>query len=182
MRRALWALLLLATLCPPAHAQTTPPPPTSPKSAPTTTGGDVIWYGKAPPGWGGVVTRTKLLAPGIGWAERAGRLYWTNDNGANWKDITPPGEGAIVGIFFLDPSKGWATIDRTDTSATTKFDVVSTDVVSTSDAGATWSRRATISLRIKDYELPTDPDRPTDDDFPNAAPTRSALRILFMAG
>ena len=66
----------------------------------------MLWYGKAPPGWGGVVTGIKLLAPGVGWAERAGRLYWTIDDGANWKDITPP-DGIGGGISFLNSSTGW---------------------------------------------------------------------------
>ncbi len=31
----------------------------------------------------------KLLAPGIGWALANHHLFWTTDNGASWKDITP---------------------------------------------------------------------------------------------
>jgi hypothetical protein len=61
---------------------------------------------------GGAVTDIKLIATNVGWAERGGRLYWTNDNGANWKDITPPGDGTIGGIFFLDGEKGWMTINH----------------------------------------------------------------------
>jgi hypothetical protein len=49
---------------------------------------------------GGAVTDMKLIAPNIGWAERGGRLYWTKDNGVNWKDITPRGDGTFGGIIF----------------------------------------------------------------------------------
>jgi photosystem II stability/assembly factor-like uncharacterized protein len=83
----------------------------------------------------------KLIAPGVGWAERAGRLYWTNDGGANWKDITPPGDGRLAGIFFLNPSTGWVTINHPG---------LESDLVSTNDAGATWSR-TTIPVLPKDY-------------------------------
>ncbi len=98
----------------------------------------MLWYGKAPPGWGGVVTDMKLLAPSVGWAERANRFYWTKDNGSTWKDITPPtidGE-RIEGTFFLDTRRGWMTTCRRDTEA----NATPCDLVSTSDAGATWSR------------------------------------------
>ncbi len=125
----------------------------SPAASPTANGGDVLWYGKAPPGWGGVVGSMKLLAPGVGWAERGGRLYWTTDNGANWKDITPPldADEILSSIFFLNPSTGWITTNHTqDPSEATKF-----ALVSTTDAGATWAR-TTIPLRQQDYGLSTD--------------------------
>jgi len=47
-----------------------------------------------------------LTAPGVGWASTNG-LYWTTDNGKNWKNITPPIHGGIVSVFFLDSSTGW---------------------------------------------------------------------------
>ena len=109
---------------------------------------DVLWYGKAPPGWGGVVTNMKLMAPNVGWAERAGRLYWTTDNGTHWKDITPPGDGRRASIFFLNPSTGWITINHTEP----KPDEFESDIAATTDAGETWSR-TTISLPPKEYGI-----------------------------
>ena len=138
------ALLLLS---PRVRAQDSPGGSRTPDAAASKVqGADVLWYGKAPPGWGGVVGRMKLLAPGVGWAERGGRLYWTADNGANWKDITPPGGGVMESIFFLDSSKGWIAINHDEPpSEPTKFELVSTTV-----AGATWSR-TTIPSLPKDY-------------------------------
>lgn len=57
----------------------------------------------------------KLLSRERGWFVTAGRLLWTSDNGAHWKDITPRGpaipKGAKLGsVFFLDASEGWATL------------------------------------------------------------------------
>jgi photosystem II stability/assembly factor-like uncharacterized protein len=104
-------------------------------------GGDVLWYGKAPSGWGGVVTDMKLIAPNVGWAERAGRLYWTTDGGADWQDITPSDDGHLAGIFFLSSSTGWITINHPG---------LESDLLSTTDAGATWSR-TTIPVLAGDY-------------------------------
>ena len=120
-------------------------PPPHPKSGP------IEWYGKAPPGWGGVVTHMKLLAPGVGWAEREQRLYWTTDNGANWTDITPPITG-IADIFFLDTHRGWATIKRDGPPSS---DEIQIDLASTADAGATWSATH-VTLPLKDYRLSSD--------------------------
>ncbi len=64
--------------------------------------------------------RMGLVGPGVGWALQyrgAGpgsddRLFWTSDDGANWKDITPqdPASHEIAGVFFLDPSRGWVLL------------------------------------------------------------------------
>jgi photosystem II stability/assembly factor-like uncharacterized protein len=106
--------------------------------------GEVLWYGKAPAGWGGVVTKIKLLAPGIGRAERGGRFYRTTDNGANWTDITPPStpdsDERISDVFFLDTHSGWALFSRYDK------DQPQFDLASTTDAGATWSRKQLTPL------------------------------------
>jgi photosystem II stability/assembly factor-like uncharacterized protein len=110
----------------------------------------VLWYGEAPPGWGGVVGRMKLLAPGVGWAEREGRLYWTTDNGANWKDITPP-DGVVDGIFFLNSSTGWvANGNYAPGSAELRI-----NLYSTTNAGANWSS-TTTTLVLKHYGMLAD--------------------------
>jgi hypothetical protein len=143
MTRSLLVVTLLLLLSPAAIAQDSATPAAAASQA---QGGDVLWYGKAPPGWGGVVTDMKLMAPRVGWAERGGRLYWTKDNGASWKDITPPlaRDESLSRIFFLDSSTGWITINHAgqDFSKQLQF-----DVASSSNAGATWSRtRVSIPL------------------------------------
>jgi len=108
-------------------------------------GADVLWDGKAPPGWGGTVTEMKLIAPGVGWTERGGSYYWTTDNGANWRDITPPGAGGD--LFFLDTQHGWALINHLDEleSGELRF-----DIACTADAGTTWSKMS-FSLPAKTF-------------------------------
>jgi photosystem II stability/assembly factor-like uncharacterized protein len=109
-------------------------------------GADVLWYGKAPPGWGGLVTDMKLLAPGIGWAERGGRFYWTTENGAKWTDITPPSNSdkdeRISDFCFLDGHRGWALFSRFNKNESDEFEYEEPklDLASTTDAGATWTR------------------------------------------
>ena len=49
----------------------------------------------------------QLMAPGVGWASSGGALYWTTDNGKEWKNITPRIHGGIVSVFFLNSSTGW---------------------------------------------------------------------------
>ena len=72
---AVWSLALLLLLAPVVHAQNSQGDAKKPNAAaPKTLSADVLWYGKAPPGWGGVVTDMKLLAPGVGWAVRARSL------------------------------------------------------------------------------------------------------------
>ena len=141
-------LVLILLLSPSASAQTQNSPAASQTphaAASKAQGADVLWYGHAPPGWGGVVTDMKLLAPGTGWAKRAGRLYWTTDNGANWRDITPPRTGAADSIFFLDSSAGWAANGNCDPCSTE----LQINLNSTTDGGATWSR-VTGSMPVKD--------------------------------
>jgi photosystem II stability/assembly factor-like uncharacterized protein len=125
-------------------------------------GADVLWYGKAPPGWGGVVSDMKLLAPGIGWANRGGRCYWTTDNGANWTDFTPPespdvqadaGAGSLYNLFFLDTHRGWALVSGCGTDNPKKLDV-ELDLLSTSDSGATWSKIPVTSIALSNYGNP----------------------------
>jgi photosystem II stability/assembly factor-like uncharacterized protein len=122
-------------------------------------GAIVLWHGKAPPGWGGVVTEMKLLAPGVGWAERAGQYYWTSDNGANWRDITPPGAGEKTGLFFLDTQHGWAVINHPDELESGKLRF---DMACTADAGTTWSKMS-FSLPAKTFK--TDLAPLSEEDF-----------------
>lgn len=73
-----------------------------------------------------------LMAPGIGWASSGGALYWTTDNGKQWKNITPPVHGGIVSVFFLDSSAGWVLGSTMGVPA-------DFEIAFTQDSGASWS-------------------------------------------
>jgi photosystem II stability/assembly factor-like uncharacterized protein len=51
----------------------------------------------------------KLLSPNTGWVSTGNRLLFTTDNGAHWKDISPPNPNGdqYASVFFLDANTGW---------------------------------------------------------------------------
>src|SRR5438046_954069 len=55
----------------------------------------------------------QLLAPNTGWFLGQGKLYWTDDNGAHWSDITPtmilPRE-KIADVYFKNTIEGWVLL------------------------------------------------------------------------
>jgi hypothetical protein len=69
------------------------------------------------------------VSPGRGWVLFGGQLYWTEDDGAQWTNVTP-GEG-IEAAHFLDESRGWAVLASRRGYA----------LASTSDGGQTWRTR-----------------------------------------
>lgn len=106
--------------------------------------------------------RIGLVAVGTGWvvqnqgigASSDHHLFWTSDDGNNWKDITPrdPASRQIAGAFFLDAAHGWVLLaikhegpkkQESDNSIT---DISGFDVASTSDGGASWTIKSLASL------------------------------------
>lgn len=84
----------------------------------------------------------QLMAPGVGWASSGGALYWTTDNGKQWKNITPPLHNyGIVSVFFLDTSTGWVLGSTGGVPAEFEF-------AFTHDSGSSWS--------ITHLDLPVD--------------------------
>ncbi len=144
---AIWSLVLLLLLAPVVQAQNSQGDARKPNAAaPKTLSADVLWYGEAPPGWGGVVTDMKLIVANVGWAERGGRLYWTEDNGTNWTDITPPTPDSgehIADIFFLDAHHGWVLFAQYG-EPEPKFDLAYSD-----NTGATWT---TTRVTLPEHE------------------------------
>lgn len=91
----------------------------------------------------------KLLSQDTGWFVSGGRLLWTSDNGANWKDITPSGptipKGAKLGsAFFLDFSEGWATLSYPEPIAAPTPQALANQktlysIAHTDNGGETWN-------------------------------------------
>jgi photosystem II stability/assembly factor-like uncharacterized protein len=90
----------------------------------------------------------KLLTSGTGWVSTGNRLLLTTDNGAHWKDISPPvpdlpdpRENKFSGVFFLDSNTGWL-LYATNTGETNAdgqpygYDI---HLASTTDGGANWN-------------------------------------------
>src|ERR1700739_741068 len=71
------------------------------------------------------IAEAKMVSPGVGWAVvmkdwscapggtdascAHEKLYWTNDDGGHWRDITPATMPSrhITNVFFLDGAHGW---------------------------------------------------------------------------
>ena len=81
---------------------------------------------------GAAAQEMHLIAPGVGWASSGGALYWTTDNGKQWKNITPPIHGGIVSAFFLDASTGWVLGSTMGVPA-------DFEIAFTQDSGGSWS-------------------------------------------
>jgi photosystem II stability/assembly factor-like uncharacterized protein len=80
------------------------------------------------------VHNAQLLTPTSGWALSARRLEWTDDAGASWSDITPPGLSSRqrYAVQFLDHQHGWLEASGGGTRAHPV-------VFSTTDGGHTWT-------------------------------------------
>jgi probable HAF family extracellular repeat protein len=88
----------------------------------------------------------KLLTSGAGWVSTGSQLLFTTDNGAHWKDISPPNPNgdSLSGVFFLDADTGWVLfshdIREGENPTPDSPDNTHTFTVSaTFDGGATWT-------------------------------------------
>ena len=88
----------------------------------------------------------KLLTSGTGWASTGGRLLLTTDNGAHWKDISPPtpapsnpNENRFGDVFFLDTQAGWVISAGDLQESSPDSDETETVLFLTVDGGATWA-------------------------------------------
>lgn len=98
-----------------------------------------------------VSAQMKLVSQDTGWFVSIGRLLWTSDNGANWKDITPSGPGIPKGaklgcVFFLDASEGWVTLSYPEPVASPTPQALANrktlySIAHTGNGGATWKTR-----------------------------------------
>ena len=90
----------------------------------------------------------KLLSPNTGWVSTGDRLLSTADNGAHWKDISPPNPNTdhYASVFFLDANTGWVLFSHR-VQDNERPEPVSDEPSSdwgfafsfTADGGATWT-------------------------------------------
>jgi photosystem II stability/assembly factor-like uncharacterized protein len=88
----------------------------------------------------------KLLSSGTGWVSTGNQLLFTTDNGAHWKDISPPNPNSdqYASVFFLDANTGWVLFshqmrDGENTANNSWEDDWAFYVSSTTDGGNTWT-------------------------------------------
>ena len=168
IERALLICVLMVGIS--ASAQAKAVPSASPSPATGSKGADLQFYKPAPEYPPDVaLAGMKLLAPGVGWAERSvtfynanaedtddtdNTIYWTTDNGRHWRNITPPGtdKSGISDFFFLDTRRGWAIYDQSTVAEQKEWPLskLRLALATTSDAGATWSKTP-LTLKLVDY-------------------------------
>jgi photosystem II stability/assembly factor-like uncharacterized protein len=97
-----------------------------------------VFQGSIPVIHSGGISAMKQLSPGVGWTIVQGRLLSTNDNGAVWTDITPPGPATqtVDNLFFLDSAHAWVVY--LDASGTLDAQL-SVRMFRTENGGQTWS-------------------------------------------
>ncbi|MGA2217222.1 MAG: hypothetical protein ABSG51_04000 [Terracidiphilus sp.] len=88
----------------------------------------------------------KLLSAGTGWASTGDRLFLTKDNGAHWKDISPPSSNQdhYADVFFLDAATGWVLFshpvqDGEHSESNASFSDWKLYLSFTVDGGSTWT-------------------------------------------
>jgi photosystem II stability/assembly factor-like uncharacterized protein len=84
----------------------------------------------------------KLLNAQQGWVLSDGELYWTEDTGQHWRQLTPvkSGEGLIPNAFFLDPQQAWVLVCEPLPSG----DVLR--IAHTSDGGTSWDMNEVTTI------------------------------------
>jgi len=104
----------------------------------------------------------KLLTDNAGWVSTGNRLLWTTDNGADWKDITPPAPAGadpkdekLSGVFFLDAHTGWllSASATDDTDPDGQPIAYYTHLMATTDGGATWSTVSRLPILSSSGEV-----------------------------
>ena len=108
-----------------------------------------------------------LIAPGVGWATTSEQtnstdcqncsnehLYWTDNNGKNWRDITPPRTPLqnIDQALFLSDGHGWAALQNPRIE-----DDKVINLVRTSDGGSTWETMPALSAHALGFMDETAP-------------------------
>jgi len=79
----------------------------------------------------------KLLTSGTGWVSTGNRLLFTTDNGAHWKDISPPNpnQDHYASVFFHNVDTGWVLSPHSD-----NFEDWTFNIYYTVDGGISWNK------------------------------------------
>jgi photosystem II stability/assembly factor-like uncharacterized protein len=123
-----------------------------------------------------------MVAGKKGWARLGLGLYWTNDGGREWRQITPPLHDPVDlrGAYFRDRRHGWTLAEEGTEGAEHQV------IFSTANGGRSWLR---TPLRIKRLLLPAASvsfsaldDRRVFALVKRSGDTASNFGILFFSG
>jgi hypothetical protein len=86
----------------------------------------------------------EMVSGASGWAQTNRGVYWTDDGGASWRNITPNAGHPVSpqAVYFADPEHGWALAEEGDEPHPRPA------LFATSDGGRSWTRdRISIGSR-----------------------------------
>jgi hypothetical protein len=87
----------------------------------------------------------EMVSGASGWAQTNQGVYWTDDGGASWRNITPTAAGHRVfpqAVNFADPEHGWAVAEEGEEAHPHAA------LFATSDGGRSW-KRTRIRLPVR---------------------------------
>ena len=103
-----------------------------------------------------------MVSGASGWAQTYRGVYWTDDGGGHWRNITPASThpASLQSVAFADPEHGWALSEegRETHPRTALF--------ATANGGRSWKRTA--------IDSPVRYARPAAPRSPRSAPTTSS--------
>ena len=93
----------------------------------------------------------QLISANQGWLAINNRLYWTDDHGGSWKNITPPdlNQRLINTVSFIDINNGWIILNN-------QTDPFSFAIERTIDNGTTWQAMPLDLFKTGDVNSPSD--------------------------
>ena len=78
-----------------------------------------------------------MVAPATGWALVDQHLFWTSNDGKEWRELTPGTSSQhIDGVFFRDTSNGWVVLSQRSPDPRRRLRLT---VAETHDAGISWT-------------------------------------------
>lgn len=77
----------------------------------------------------------RLISATAGWLRLGQHLYWTDNNGQNWAEITPTalGQATIQAVWFVNPQTGWLVLTHLEATGDLAY-----SLARTSDGGVVW--------------------------------------------
>ena len=112
--------------------------------------------------------RFDLMTPTSGWVILGHQLFWTEDAGETWMDLSPsiPAEASIEDIYFMDNNTGWMLWSMMNPGGLFVFQIAHTQ-----DHGVTWTvEDLPLLSRLQGLR------RPVPDQGRRASPGRSDSR------
>ena len=100
------------------------------------------------------LTAMRRLGPQTGWAMNADALYWTDDDGKQWRQITPPKADTerIADVFFVNDAIGFALLANEDRNGR----VAPFRLAATVNGGGNWSLQSVDLLSSREAQLLSD--------------------------